>query len=422
MATMNIYNYYHAAMPQIANTKYDSHKKSELRALYKDMVRLNKSKPYYKLSLSDATQAYVIGIKDAAIELKNSASFLTEDVSSDTQKLTVQTDTPQELGVQLLADASDASPADIRLQVDQLASPQINEGNYLLSNGTGISAGVHYINIRTAGNEYQFEIETKRGETNLQIQERLAMSINNSNIGINANIDQQDSSSALVLESTASGLGSLDNGLQFSISGSTPRGLVYTLGLTRMTTAPADAGFTLNGVPRTSASNHISINNHIGIELKQATGIEHTVSVVPDRSAILDDVDDFIHYYNHLVDLAQNTEGNPSGSRKLLRDLNGITRHFHNSLEASGLLLSEDGHITKDEGLLTQSTENGQFQELFRQLSDFKSAIQSATDRMTLNPMEYVDKTIISYPNTRRNFPNPYMPSIYSGMLYNRYV
>ena len=137
MATMNIYNYYHAAMPQIANTKYDSHKKSELRTLYKDMVRLNKSKPYYKLSLSDATQAYVIGIKDAAIELKNSASFLTEDVSSDTQKLTVQTDAPQELGVQLLADASDASPADIRLQVDQLASPQINEGNYLLSNGTG---------------------------------------------------------------------------------------------------------------------------------------------------------------------------------------------------------------------------------------------------------------------------------------------
>lgn len=422
MATMNVYNFYHMAMPRVANTKYDSHKKSELRSLYNNMVKLNQSKPFYKLSLSEATQSYVIGIKDAAMELRTSSSFLSEDIDPSSQKMSVGTDSPSDISVKLLTDDYSSLPTEIKLQVGQLATAQKNEGKAVFSVASDIKPGTHYISIQKSDSEYQFEIETQTGESNLHIQRRLSMSINNSNIGIRARVSEANGSSILSLESKASGSGTLEDNLQFIIRGNDESNLVATLGLDQVTTAPADAIFTLNGEVQSSSSNHISINNGIGIELHHPTASEATIQLTPDHSDLLDDVDDFVHYYNHLIDLANQTEGNPNGSRKLLREISNITKRFKNSLEASGLNLDESGHLSKDEALLVQSTENGQFQELFQQLSDFKNAINDATNRITLNPMEYVDKTIVSYPNTRQNFPNPYMPSMYSGMLYNQYV
>lgn len=422
MATMNVYNFYHMAMPRVANTKYDSHKKSELRSLYNSMVKLNQSKPFYKLSLSDATQSYVIGIKEAAMELKTSSAFLSEDIDPASQKMSVSTDTPSDISVKLLTDDYSSLPSEIKLQVSQLATSQKNQGTNVPSGNSDIEPGTHYITIQKSGSEYQFEIETQKGESNLHIQRRLSMSINNSNIGIRARVMESNGYSSLSLESQSSGQGALEDGLQFIIKEDDDSNLVDTFGLNQITVYPVNAEFTLNGESQTASSNHISINNGIGIELNRATNKEATIQLAPDHSALLEDVDDFVHYYNHLIDLANQTEGNPNGSKKLLREISNVTKRFHNALEASGLSIDEDGHLEKDEALLVQSTENGQFQELFQQLSDFKNAINEATNKITLNPMEYIDKTIISYPNTKQNFPNPYMPSMYSGMLYNQYV
>lgn len=422
MATMNVYNFYHMAMPKIANTKYDSHKKSELRSLYNNMVKLNQSKPFYKLSLSDATQSYVIGIKEAAMELKTSSAFLSEDIDPASQKMSVSTDTPSDISVKLLTDNYSSLPSEIKLQVSQLATSQKNQGTNVPSGNSDIEPGTHYITIQKSGSEYQFEIETQKGESNLHIQRRLSMSINNSNIGIRARVMESNGYSSLSLESQSSGQGALEDGLQFIVKEDDDSNLVDAFGLNQITVYPVNAEFTLNGEAQTASSNHISINNGIGIELNRATNKEATIQLAPDHSALLGDVDDFVHYYNHLIDLANQTEGNPNGSKKLLREISNVTKRFHNALEASGLSIDEDGHLEKDEALLVQSTENGQFQELFQQLSDFKNAINEATNKITLNPMEYVDKTIISYPNTKQNFPNPYMPSMYSGMLYNQYV
>lgn len=422
MATMNVYNFYHMAMPRIANTKYDSHKKSELRSLYNNMVKLNQKKPFYKLSLSDATQSYVIGIKEAAMELRTSSAFLSEDIDPRTQKMALSTDAPSDISVSLLTDDYSSLPSELKIEVNRLASAQKNQGASVYSSASEIKPGTHYFSIMKNDSEYEFEIETQPGESNIHIQRRLAMSINNSDIGIRARVTEASGYSNLSLEAKNTGMGYLNLGLQFAVKDGEENGLVETLGLNEVTTYPTNAKFTLNGDSQLSNSNHISVNNGIGIELHQVTNGEATVYLTPDHSAILDDVDDFVQYYNHLIDLAYQTEGNPNGSHKLLWDIKNITNRFHNSLEASGLTITETGHLEKDEALLVQSTENGQFQELFHQLSDFKNAINNATNKIILNPMEYVDKTIISYPNTKRNFPNPYLPSIYSGMLFNQYV
>lgn len=422
MGSLNIYNYYQMALPSVANTKYDSHKKSELKNLYKDMVKLNQSKPFYKLSLSKETRDYVIGIKEAALELKTSSSFLSEDSDPDSRKMMVNTDQPGNLSVSLLSDDYSSMPTEISMSVDQLAAAQKNEGKLVPSNSASVPAGKHFINVEKGGSEYQFEIDTKQGETNLHILRRLATSVNSNDIGISARVMESGTSARLQLEAKDSGLGELDQGLQFQVKGPDDAGMVEYFGLNEVTTYPQNAKFTLNGNAQTASSNNISINNGIGIELNHVTSEEAHIKLANDNTALLDDVDDFVHYYNNLVDLAHKVDDNPNGSQKLLRDLGSITRRFRNDLESSGLTLNEDGYLEKDDALLVQSTENGQVQELFQQLSDFKNAVHQATDRITLNPMEYVDKTVVSYPNTQRNFPNPYMPSMYSGMFYNSYV
>ncbi len=422
MGSLNTYNYYQMALPSIANTKYDSHKKSELKNLYKDMVKLNQSKPFYKLSLSKETRDYVIGIKEAAMELKTSSSFLSEDSDPDSRKMMVNTDQPGNLSVSLLSDEYESMPTEISMSIDQLAATQRNEGKLVPSNSASVPVGKHYINIEKGGSEYQFEIDTKQGETNLHILRRLATSVNSNDIGVSARVMESGTSARLQLEAKDSGLGELDQGLQFQVKGPDDAGMVEYFGLNEVTTYPQNARFTLNGTEQTASSNNISINNGIGIELNHVTSEEAHIKLANDNSALLDDVDDFVHYYNNLVDLAHKVDDNPNGSQKLLRDLGTITRRFRNDLESSGLTLNEDGYLEKDDALLVQSTENGQVQELFQQLSDFKNAVHHATDRITLNPMEYVDKTVVSYPNTQRNFPNPYMPSMYSGMFYNSYV
>ncbi len=422
MASMNVYNYYHMAMPHIANTKFDSHQKGELKSRYQDMVKLNKQKPFFKLSLSNETQSYVIGIKEAALELKNSSAFLNEDTDPAQQKMSISTDAPGDLSVTLLTKNYDALPSEMKMEVESLASKQRNSGLLLDPNGTDISEGHHTIYIDKNGEQYSFEIDTKEDETNMHIARRLAMSINNNSIGLRANLTEAGTRFRMELESSQTGAGSLEGDLQFKVYDEGSGEIASTFGLDRIDLYPKDAKFSINGDVQTSASNHISINNGIGIDLHKTTSSEATITLAPDHSTVLGDVDDFVGYYNNLIDLANKQTTNRHGARRLLREIDFVTKQYKNDLESSGLKITEDGHIEKDEALLVQSTENGNIRELFHQLTDFRDAIDNATGKITLNPMEYVDQTIVSYPNTKQTFPNPYMPSIYSGMLYNQYV
>ena len=55
-------------------------------------------------------------------------------------------------------------------------------------------------------------------------------------------------------------------------------------------------------------------------------------------------------------------------------------------------------------------------------LNSFRQAIVSRADDISINPMKYVDKVMISYPNPVHSFANPYMTSIYTGMMFNGYI
>ena len=89
--TSEVYNYLsHTAMPKKRTT---AHKSSELRAVYNNMAKYNKSLPLYKFSLSAEKQDRVINIKEAALTLKDVAQSFNDkesDVYSKKMLISIQ--------------------------------------------------------------------------------------------------------------------------------------------------------------------------------------------------------------------------------------------------------------------------------------------------------------------------------------------
>ena len=125
-----------------------------------------------------------------------------------------------------------------------------------------------------------------------------------------------------------------------------------------------------------------------------------------------------------MVDLAigkAETLGGNDGS-KLISDINNVAKYYKNNLESAGFKVEDDGHITVEESLLIQSAGEGTLSESLEKLNAFKKAVVAKADDISIDPMKYVNKKLISYPHPLRNFTNPYVSSVYSGMMFNGYV
>ena len=71
-----VYNNYLTAYSPRQLTKYDTHKKSELRSVYNSIIKLNKDAPWYLPTTSKDTQYYAVDAKENARELHNSIAQL----------------------------------------------------------------------------------------------------------------------------------------------------------------------------------------------------------------------------------------------------------------------------------------------------------------------------------------------------------
>ena len=65
---------------------------------------------------------------------------------------------------------------------------------------------------------------------------------------------------------------------------------------------------------------------------------------------------------------------------------------------------------------------NGSLERLFSDNSKFADTLTKKLSDISLNPMEYLNKTVVTYPNIMaKKTLNPYVSSIYCGLLYNNY-
>ena len=291
-----------------------------------------------------------------------------------------------------------------------------------------IKNGAYSFDVAVGDYAYEFQFNVTNKDTNKGIQDKLVRLINRSNIGVHAEVVSNDNNeTAMRLESDATGtVGYRD--VIFTVSHdkkSDTKDAVKYLGLDNVAANPQNAHFTINGIEKDTISNTFTVEGKYEITLNGASQTENdiaNVGIKPDFDTIMENVSELIGVYNSMVDLALEKSDGSYDSGKLLRDISGMAKLHKNELDAAGFTVEKDGHIKIEESLIIQSANEGTLADNLQRLNSFKNAMVKRADNISINPMVYVDKKLIAYPHPTKNYPNPYVTSRYSGMMFSTVV
>lgn len=402
-------------------------KKSDLRKVYNDMVKTNKESPLYKiLNVVDAAK-YAIDIKEQAKTIQNVVASLSDEggeLNNAFQKKVAKSSDEETVSAIYIGDGKDDLPVDsFEIQVNRLASPQINRGNYMKDEDQFFTPGSYSFDLNTNMSAYEFQYNVDLGETNRNVLDKLSRLVNSADIGITAQVIQNEEGlSALELTSRQTGLSGGEEYL-FSINPSTSSGSIRAmdqLGINQITVPAQSSSFLLNGVERSSLSNRFTINNSFELTLNGTNEDSKPVTIgfKANSDAIADNIQTLADAYNGMLTTAKNY---PSTSqmqgRRLFSELSGITKRRQPELGRIGLNTDEEGYLTIDRDTLSEAVVPERTDDTFNTLNILKDAIRGKADNASLNPMQYVNKLVVAYKNPGHNFPTPYITSIYSGML-----
>lgn len=429
-ALNHVYNHYMAEYAPKTNTQLDTHKKSDLRKIYNSIVKLNKESPLYLLDTSKEAKSYAVGLKESARAFRNAVASTSSSIGDEDvldQKIAYSSK-PEIAIAKFIGDSDNTSAPSFELSVAQLAGPQTNVGT-ALSSDSKVSLPVDSYSFDLSINDlnYEFQFQLKEEDTNKEVQERLSRLINNANVGIDASIlEDGEGNSSLKLTSSATGkVGNKD--IFFDISDdntSMRKGMVDYLGMNHLTTPARNALFEINGIERTASSNVFSVEKAYEITLRGLStdaGDTTQIGLKNDVESLSENVHALADSYNNFVKDVASYPGAHTKSSQLLTELSYITRHYAPNLAALGLNFDQDGTMKIDDEALQNAAADDHAKENFGDVKNFANAMLRKTNQISLNPMEYINKTIVAYKNPGKNFPNPYVTSNYSGMLFNNY-
>lgn len=433
----SVYNYYLSTYAKQNVSKSDTHKKSELKEIYNSMVKSSRKSPLYKVENTERVQKYAIDLKETARAMRNVAASMSdsEDAVAGFNKKKATSTNPRIATVKYIGedggtyvDGEDEKVPELTISVKNVASPQINVGNYLKQDEMDLKHGAYSFDIAVGDYAYEFQFNVGKNDTNRGIQDKLVRLINRSNIGATAEIvTNGNNESAMKLTSDATGtVGYRD--VIFTVShdkNSDTKNAVKYLGLDNIFAKPENAHFTINGIEKDTISNTFTVEGKYEITLNAASQTENDIANIglkPDLDNIMENVSELIGVYNSMVDLAIEKTDGTYESGKLLRDVSSMAKLHKNELDAAGFTVEKDGHIKIDEALIIQSANEGNLSDNLHKLNSFKSAMVRRADNISINPMVYVDKKLIAYPHPTKNYPNPYVTSRYSGMMFSTVV
>lgn len=423
-----VYNNYLTAYAPKPLTRYDTHKKSELRSVYNSIVKYTKDAPWYLPTTSKETQNYAVNLKESARELRNTIAQLggLESEKLFSKKNAYSSDENVATASFIGSEESADDVSDIELDVRSLAVSQENLGLFLPNEKVTLAPDTYSFDVGINDMNYEFQFSIGESETNRDVQERLVRLINNSDIGIRAELAESEGRTSLKLTSNATGV-PIGRQQIFTVTDnhtSKTAGTVAYFGLDYTSRESADARFLINGEERSSSSNRFTIGRLFDVELKGVTPEDSPVRIglKTDVESLTENITHLIGGYNDFVKAATSYLETQAKSKQLVHEMRGIAYRYNSSLEAMGLNMTEDGTLNVDKDLLRQTASQSQdVSDTFGYLKDFSNSLLRKSNQVSLNPMEYVEKTVVAYKNPGHNFTNPYGASAYSGMMFNSY-
>ena len=425
-----VYNHYMTTYsPKRSDARLDSHKKSELKNIYSNIIKLNKESPLYLFDRSERTTNIALSLKENTRQLQHTILDTAGTAKEDLFKNKVAYSSNTKVAdVKFIGDSQELteSPASYELEVQKLATGQINSGWLLDKDAKSLTPGNYSFDINMNNMAYEFQFSVSQDDTNYDIQTKLARLFNHANIGLNASImEGPDNTFALKIASSQTGENSTPDKPLFTIQNTSANGtdVVDYLGIDYIASEASNAYFTINGVENSTTSNHFTIDKTYEITLNGVTaenGETTTIGVKTNIDSLKDNIYNLISGYNSFLKAADELKRSTS-SGKLTYEVTGVAKLYRNELDAVGINITENGSLSIDDNLLTQTANSEEAYDLLSPLKDFSSSLFQKGEEISRHPLEYANKKIVAYKNPGKNFTSPYAMSNYSGLLFNSY-
>ena len=188
------YQYYLSTYANTTVSRYDTHKKSQLRAVYNNIVKTNKESPLYKVKYSGDVQKFAIDIKEKTRSIQNVVASLSDSedgIEHAFAKKVAQSSEEETVTAEYIGTGSDVDESvSFDVEVRELASPQINRGNYLDPDELDIEPGAYSFDLLSNLCSYEFQYNVGQNDTNRSIQQKLIRLVNSANIGLRAVVER----------------------------------------------------------------------------------------------------------------------------------------------------------------------------------------------------------------------------------------
>ncbi len=415
------YNYFMTTYGDNIGSRYESHKKSELRDTYNRIVKTNKDSPLYKIKDAEDIGQFAIDIKEHANSMALSVSNLSssgDDISAILEKRIAASSNPDSVDVMYVGD-NDSPAEGFSIEIDSLAKPQVNTGNFLASEGHDFEEGQYSFDLDIRNHSYEFQFNVNKGENNLTVQNKIVRLLNTSDVGLSATLlsNESSNSKAIQITSKATGISEEETSL-FNISSTISWRELNTLGIDNITQPAGNSSFKLNGTAHESLSNTFTVNKTFELMLKAPSSEPVQIGLMNDTEALSKGVNQLLDSYNGMIDIGLKYNG-AHQNRTLFNEISSIAKGQADSLASVGITSDALGHLQLDKDVLSDVINSNDRNDAFSALNNLKNSISKAATKASINPMAYVDKAVVEYKNPGKSLAAPYATSQYSGMMVN---
>jgi len=374
------------------------------QSLYQGSMSLNASKLSNSLFTNNNTQSpgaqlssegvkFVSNIRTSASSLSNVLSELAGTASSN--RIVAISSNKDVVSIQHTGSRPQGVNS-MTVIVDQLAKGQRNEGNQMNAEAAFEgSTGTNRFSIEMGGRTTQISVDVKEGDTNAQVQQRMADAINNAGAGVRATVvtDAETKASTLRLESTTTGT---DPKNSFTIT-DTSGDLVARTGVGELTSEGQNAVYRVNDGPaRTSQSNTVFIGNGVTATFNSESTEAAKITWGREASASKNAVADMVKNYNELYTAAAERTNDPR-SQNLASRMLGIAGSFSGSLSSIGIGMDSSGRMTINSDRLNQAAENGRLDQFFGENRGgnfgFTNQMSRLADSVSRNPGNFISNS-----------------------------
>ncbi|HKL79752.1 MAG TPA: hypothetical protein VJ888_04870 [Mobilitalea sp.] len=407
-------------------TKTRSHKKDELRKVYENIVKLSKNTGFYKINLSKENQMFAFGVKDTAISLRSKLEEMNDPLLSGFDFKYAVSEDEEILEATLLNNDISKLPENITITVDSLASAQENRSKDLFHHSHGLVQGVYDFRVNIRDEAHDLSYNQKDRLNNRDTLQRMADYLNEALPELSVTLERDAAEEYSHIKMKANFTGKFgERSFSFKDADYYRDGIVEFFGFNLLEKDAVNTQFSINGTEWQTNSNTFQIENTLQIELNDTSDKAVNIRIIRDSKVVISQLDSVLGTFNELLQLAaerkvDNTESH--SAIKLINELKGIESAYAEELKICGLIVGDEGIISRDSTLSIQAAEEGRIEELFNNKNGFIARILDKADSITINPMEYLDKMIVTYPDNKQTFViNPYVTSMYSGLFFSSY-